>query len=545
MNPIRAKYQRRNIITSNQPQESEKPKETRRATTTIIETKIERPYSRKVVEQRVEMNSESSNNNFGRMPKTMGRYSAIVTNKRDNVVTISTSNREKSLDKYKRENKEKENDNKYTPNATKNSTRPNYRWSVQVPEQKVEKEPVKWKRFSRVKEEEKPKQDDISNRPIITSKTVKEEKTEKTPNAYTSTRYTKTTVVETKRNSRNNPDEKVVKTEVHVVTKSETPKEKEIENKKENNVEPKSNYRSRRNQYRANKTDEDLPQKKEEKEKEDIKIESRKRKTLQTAFNPYSRKLKDMKFEKNPEDKNDNEKNDKADNNDDNSNNNKRGYNYYKKKNNDNNKTNIDNDNDKNNNEDINENKNADNNNYKHNTYKNENPDNSDNKYKSYNNANSNRTDSKYRAAKTEPSDDTENNFKYKSYSKITKKDGNKKVVKEETIEENINDSERKNRLKNSLNEIERVCADRTLKNDLIELFNKVLENNMEFKDEIFFKNLNDTESKVGNMDKVDKERISHTYKEIETSEILSNLENANDLMNKYTQRAKTVVEEY
>ena len=91
MNPIRAKYQRRNIITSNQPQESEKPKETRRATTTIIETKIERPYSRKVVEQRVEMNSESSNNNFGRMPKTMGRYSAIVTNKRDNVVTISTS----------------------------------------------------------------------------------------------------------------------------------------------------------------------------------------------------------------------------------------------------------------------------------------------------------------------------------------------------------------------------------------------------------------------------------------------------------------------
>ena len=531
MNPIRAKYQRRNIITSTQPQESEKPKETRRATTTIIETKIERPYSRKVVEQRVEMNSESSNNNFGRMPKTMGRYSAIVSNKRDNVVTISTSNREKSLDKYKRENKEKENDNKYTPNTIKNSTQPNYRWSVQVPEQKVEKEPVKWKRFSRVKEEEKPKQDDISNRPIITSKTVKEEKTEKTPNAYTSTRYTKTTVVETQRNSRNKPDEKVVKTEVHVVTKSETPKEKE------NNDEPKSNYRSRRNQYRANKTDEDLPQKKEEKEKEDIKIESRKRKTFQT--NPYSRKLKDMKFEKNPEDKNDNEKNDKADNNDDNSNNNKRGYNYYKKKNNDNNKTNIDND--KNNNEDINDNNNTDNNNYKHKSYKKENPDNSDNKYKSYNNANSNKTDPKYRAAKTEPSDDTENNFKYKSYSKITKKDGNKKVVKEETIEENINDSERKNRLKNSLNEIERVCAERTLKNDLIELFHKVLENNMEFKDEIFFKNLNDTESKVGNMDKVDKKRISHTYKEIETSEILSNLENANDLMNKYTQRAKTL----
>ena len=543
MNPIREKYQRRNINTSTQLQENEKPKETRRATTTIIETKIERPYSRKVVEQRVEMNSESSNNNFGRMPKTMGRYSAIISNKRDNVVTISTSNRENSLDKYKRENKEKENDNKYASNTTKNSTRPNYRWSVQVPEQKVEKEPVKWKRFSRVREEEKPKQEDISNRPIITSKTVKEEKTEKTPKVYTSTRYTKTTVVETKRNSRNQPDEKVVKTEVHVVTKNETPKD--TENIKENNDEPKANYRFRRNQYRVNKTDEDLPPKKEEKEKEDIKIESRKRKTLETVFNPYSRKLKDMKFEQNTDDKNDNEKNDKknTDNNDDNSNNNKRGYNYYKKKNNDNNKANIDND--KNNIEDINDNNNTDNNNYKQKKKKNDNPDNSNNnKYKPYNNSNNTNTDSKYRAARTEPSDDTENNFKYKSYSKITKKDGNKKVVKEQTIEENINDSERKNRLKNALNEIERVCADRTLKNDLKELFNKVLENNREFKDDIFFRNLSDTERKVGNMDKVDMKKISHTYKEIETSEILSNLENANDLMNKYTQRAKTVVEE-
>ena len=51
----------------------------------------------------------------------------------------------------------------------------------------------------------------------------------------------------------------------------------------------------------------------------------------------------------------------------------------------------------------------------------------------------------------------------------------------------------------------------------------------------IFFRNLKDTERKVGNMDKVDKKRISHTYKEIETSEILSNIENANDLLNKYT----------
>ena len=534
MNPIRAKYQRRNISNPSIVIESEQPRETRRATTTIIETRIERPYSRKVVEQRVEMDSEPSNNRFGRMPKTIGRYSAIVTNNRDNEITINTTNREKPQDKYQRENKEKVNDNKFTPNTAKNFTRPNnYRWSVQVPEQKVEKEPVKWKRFSRVAEE-KPKIEEINNSTTITNKTVKEEKTEKTPNAYTSTRYTKTTVVETEKNNINKPDEKVVKTEVHIVkTKNETPKE--IENKKENNDEPKANYRSRR--FRFNKTDEDLPPKKEDKEKEDIKIESRKRNTLQVAFNPYSRRLKDMNIEKDTD-------NNKADNND-NPDNNKRNYNYYKNKNkNEQNDTdNVDNDKNINEDRDNNPNKeNKDNNNYKHKSYKNDNPDNSN---QSYNNGNNNNTYSKYRAAKTEPSDDTDNSYKYKSYSKTTKKDGNKKVVTEETIEENINETERKNRLKNALNEIERVCADRTLKNDLIELFNKVLEQNMEFKEEIFFRNLTDTERKVGNMDKVDMKRISHTYKEIETSEILSNLENADDLMNKYTQRAKTVVEEY
>ena len=539
MDSIRAKYQRRNITYPAEPKETEKPRETRRATTTIIETKIERPYSRKVVEQRVEMNSESSSNRFGRMPKTTGRYSAIISNKSNNEIAINTTDREKSLDK--KQNNQKENENKFTPNTVKNSTRPNYRWSVQVPEQKVEKEPVKWKRFSRVREEEKPRQEEnISNRPIITSKTVKEEKTEKTPKVYTSSRYTKTTVVKTESNNINKPDEKVVKTEVNVVkTKTEIPKE--IENKKENNDEPKANYRFRK--YRANKTDEDLPPKKEDKEKEEIKVESRKRKTLETSFNPFSRRLKDMKIEQNTEDNN-------ADNNDK-TDSNKRGYNYYKKKNN---KTNIDNadnaDNEKNINENRNDNLNKENtddsdNNYKYKSNKKENPDNSNsNKYKSYSNDNNNNTDSKYRATKTEPSDDTENSYKYKSYSKITKKDGNKKVVKEETIEENINETDRKNRLKNALNEIERVCAERTLKNDLIELFNRVLENNMEFKDDIFFRNLTDTERRVGNMDKVDKKNISHTYKEIETSEILSNLENANDLLNKYTQRAKTVVEE-
>ena len=79
------------------------------------------------------------------------------------------------------------------------------------------------------------------------------------------------------------------------------------------------------------------------------------------------------------------------------------------------------------------------------------------------------------------------------------------------------------------------------LKENLVELFEKILDNNLEFKDEIFFKNLKDTERKVGNMD--DKP-IPHTYKEIETSKVIRNIPSAEDLLKKYTFRARRIVEE-
>ena len=121
----------------------------------------------------------------------------------------------------------------------------------------------------------------------------------------------------------------------------------------------------------------------------------------------------------------------------------------------------------------------------------------------------------------------------------------------EEEIDQNgenldyVDQKEKENRLKIALNEIERVNAEKTLKDeDLVELFEKVLEYNREFKDEIFFKNLNDTHRKVGGMDKMDRRKIPHTFKEIETSKILKNHENAKDLLKKYTYRAKRIVEE-
>ena len=67
------------------------------------------------------------------------------------------------------------------------------------------------------------------------------------------------------------------------------------------------------------------------------------------------------------------------------------------------------------------------------------------------------------------------------------------------------------------------------------------MEDNLEFKDKIFFKNLNYTEKKVGYMDK---EEIPHTYKEIETKEIIRNMQSADDLMRKYTHKAKRIIEE-
>ena len=102
----------------------------------------------------------------------------------------------------------------------------------------------------------------------------------------------------------------------------------------------------------------------------------------------------------------------------------------------------------------------------------------------------------------------------------------------------------KRNRLKNSLNEIETICAEKTLKSNLKELFAKVREDNLGFKNNIFFRNLKDTERKVCNMDRVDEKRILHTYVEKETGEILRNLENANDLMDKYYKRVKTIVDD-
>ena len=137
---------------------------------------------------------------------------------------------------------------------------------------------------------------------------------------------------------------------------------------------------------------------------------------------------------------------------------------------------------------------------------------------------------------------------KYKNENRFENRfrSDNKKnrFLKEDKIVEHPNETGRKekiNRLKIALNEIEKANTRKILKKDLVELFEKILDYNLEFKDKIFFKNLNDTERKVGNMDNTE---IPHTYKEIETSEIIRRIPNAEDLMKKYTQRAHRIIVE-
>ena len=476
MEGIRKKYQRRSFNASDN--NNEKIKETTTTTTTVIEPNSEGPITKKIVEEKVEIERDfHPKNRFGKTQRTAGRFSAIYNYKKDKDLINENIPTDNSIERDK-------NEDKNLSNTNKNTIKPKFRWSIQ--EDKVGKEPIKWRRFGRKKEEEPEEKNKGNN--VTISKTVKEEKDEN-PNIL-STKITETTIIED--NNKNKPEEKVVKTEVITTTVVKSRKEiPENENK-----DDKNKYRFRRDKFRANKTDEDLPQKKEE-EKEKIKSEARKRKTLENSFNPMSLRLKEYKTgQNNDEKKNEKEKN-----------------NYKRNKNEKNYKDdkNIDNE-DKNNN------------------------------YKKINNGYKN--DYKYKSNNREKNNDDNN---YKTYKKGNKPHGNRKIIEEEKNDENMSENygeRRFNRLKIALNEIERVCAEETLEDDLMELFNKVLDFNSDFKNDIFFKNLNDTEKKVGNMDKVDQKKISHTFKEIETSEILSNIENADDLMNKYTNRAMIIEEE-
>ena len=146
-------------------------------------------------------------------------------------------------------------------------------------------------------------------------------------------------------------------------------------------------------------------------------------------------------------------------------------------------------------------------------------------------------------------SDEKKEKYKFRKREKKVNHSEKKEIKNNKNIEGKVKSEEKKeskknNKFKEDLNEIERVCTGKVLKKDLMELYEKVLENNLEFRDKIFFKNLLDTEKKIGKMDSIDREQISHTFKEIETKNILKNIENSDSLIRKYITRAKRIYDE-
>ena len=395
-----------------------------------------------------------------------GRASAIFSLKRDNDISLKTDTRKYSKEKNKETNKENEKNtkNNFQAKTSKYSENPNIRWSVV--DQGNGKERARWRRFNieKNKEEDKPVDKNVINKDLKIIKEVE-------PNVVKET-IIQTRIIEKKENKPNKVETKITKEEV--VTKEQTPKIKE-ENKNDKKEE-KAIYKYRREKLKPNKTDEDLPLPKIIK-KEEVIVESTKRRTLATNFIPGSRRLFEEK--ENPPKKEE--------------------------------KINLNNK-DKKIIEKIKEEKNE---------------------------VNENKDNLKIKEEKIEVNENKEN-LKVKEEKNKLKSNKFNTADNKEIIKKRKND-EKKYRLKIALNEIEKAGAEKILKKDLVELFDKVVEYNLDFKDNIFYKVLGDTERKVGNMDR---NPISHTYKEIETREIIKHMDNINGIMKKYTQKAKRIVDE-
>lgn len=136
-----------------------------------------------------------------------------------------------------------------------------------------------------------------------------------------------------------------------------------------------------------------------------------------------------------------------------------------------------------------------------------------------------------------ESSNNSESKFDNQKSINNTNNNKKKKGFRYKSMDKGLEE----NRLKRALKEIERVNAERFLSGNMVEYFNKVLEDNYDFKEDIFFRNLLNTDKKIGDMDNKYMKPISHIFKEVETKEILNNNEKADDIMKKYINRAKLI----
>ena len=137
----------------------------------------------------------------------------------------------------------------------------------------------------------------------------------------------------------------------------------------------------------------------------------------------------------------------------------------------------------------------------------------------------------------------------------------NKEKIEQEGINQNINDKKPINLIKkinkiedennykknenelmdNIFNEVEKFNAKNILKGDLEDIYKEIVKDNMDFKENIFFVNLNHYENMIGNCDN---KTISHTYKDLKKEELLKNKYlPAKELYNKYRNKAKIIKE--
>ena len=91
-------------------------------------------------------------------------------------------------------------------------------------------------------------------------------------------------------------------------------------------------------------------------------------------------------------------------------------------------------------------------------------------------------------------------------------------------------------------NKVEKVNAKKLLKGNLAEIYNEIMKSNVEFKNNIFFVNLNKFENEVG---RCDRKIISHSFKKVPDEYILNReCKLTDELMKKYIERAKKIKNE-
>lgn len=148
---------------------------------------------------------------------------------------------------------------------------------------------------------------------------------------------------------------------------------------------------------------------------------------------------------------------------------------------------------------------------------------------------------------------ENKNKFKTRNQTDINE------IKEEDTVNEiNTNNENPKNKLKNNkikandyndeftkldntINELEQFNAKKILKGDLYEIYEDLIKENINFKDDIFFVNLNNFEKKVGNCDD---RLILHSYKEYPKSEYFKEYLPSEDLLNKYIEKASVISNE-